>query len=162
MDKILIKNAIKLGNIYYIDNQYKLESKEDIENIIKGRLKILDFEEFKLDKTDIMNINKMQFLENKIVKLEFEYTNLNFIETQYISNICYIVDIDGFEFKPIHDHDIIQAIAKHLDKTLWDLSEDMRKTFIPKLKTRITIFYMLPNEETDYFLEINNCGIEQI
>lgn len=162
MDKILIKNAIKLGNIYYIDNQHKLESKEDIENIIKGRLKILNFEEFKLDKTDIMNINKMQFLENKIVKLELEYTNLNFIEAQFISNICYIVDIDGFKFKPIHDQDIIQAIAKHLDKTLWELSEDMSKTFIPKLKMKITIFYMLPNEETDYFLEAKDCEIEEL
>ena len=98
MDKILIKNAIKMEDIYYVDNNHKLESKKDIEYIIKGRLKILNFVEFKLEKTEITNIKKMQFSENKIAKLELEYTNLNFIEAEYIEDICYIVDIDGYKF----------------------------------------------------------------
>ena len=155
MNKVLIKNAILNENLYYIDNR-------DEDNHIKGRFKILNFEQFTIEKKDFDNNCKEKYAGNKIARLDLEYTNLLFTEADFVTSIFNIADMDGFIFNEIHDQDLIQAIANHLNKPVWDILDARNKTFIPKIKMEFSIFYLLPDEDTDYYVETGNCEIEEI
>lgn len=155
MNKVLIKNAILNENLYFIDNR-------DEDYHIKGRFKILNFEQFTIDKQDFDNNCKAKFAGNKIARLDLEYTNLLFSEANFVTSIFNIADMDGFIFKEIHDQDLIQAIANHLNKPIWDILDSRNKTFIPKIKIEFSIFYLLPDEDTEYYVETGKCEIQEI
>lgn len=155
MNKVLIKNAIVNENVYSIDNK-------NVDYPIKGRFKILNFEQFKIDKQDFKDMSKAKLAENKIGKLDLEYTNLLFSEIRFITDIFNILDSDDYRFREIHDDDVIQAIANHFNESVWYVLDDRNKTFIPKIKMKISIFYLLPDEDTEYYLQVDNCEFEEI
>ena len=70
--------------------------------------------------------------------------------------------MDGYKFNEIDDQDVIQAISNHLNESIWYVLDDRNKTFIPKIKMKISIFYLLPDEETEYYLGAGECEIEEI
>lgn len=155
MNKVLIKNAILSENVFKIDNR-------DEDYPVKGRFKIINFEQFKIEQSDFKDISKSKLAENKIGRLDIEYTNLTFSEASFITNIFQISDLDGYKFNEIDDQDVIQAISNHLNESIWYVLDDRNKTFIPKIKMKISIFYLLPDEETEYYVEIRDCEIEEI
>ena len=159
MNKVLIKNAINQENMYMIDNHYELDYDESVSSV-KGRIKLLNFEKFKLEPSKIQKKIDTEFLDNLIGKLELEYINLNQYENfDTIVDNFYLVDLDGFRFQTIRDVDVIIAIFENEHK---DWLEHQIGKFIPKIKKRITLFFLLPNEETDYFFELEDGTIEEI
>lgn len=160
MNKILIKNAILQESLFMIDNNYTADFNQQVDSV-KGRLKITSFEKFRLKKEKVTEkqISDENY-DNMIGKLELEYTNLNTYENfDTITWAFYLSDLDGFRYKIISDIDVICAIAENLDKE-WDIYEI--GNFIPKIKKKITLFYLLPDEETDYYFELNEGYIAEI
>lgn len=159
MNKILIKNAILQENIYMINNHYTSDFSPAVYSI-KGRLKIINFVKFKLNKEKISKKISEEHFDNMIGKLELEYTNLNTYENyESITDSFYLSDLDEFRYKTINNMDVKIAISEYLNED-WD-SYNIGY-FIPKIKTRVTLLYLLPDEETDYFFELNEGTIEEI
>lgn len=159
MKKVLIKNAINQECVYMLDNHYTADFNEMVDSV-KGRIKLLNFEKFKLEQAKTEKKIDDEFINNLIGKLELEYTNLNQYENfDTILDKFYLVDLDGFRFQTIRDIDVIVAIYENENK---DWMEYKIGNFIPKIKKRLTIFFLLPDEETDYFLELEDGTIEEI
>ena len=159
MKKVLIKNAIHQESVYMLDNHYTADFNEMVDSV-KGRIKLLNFEKFKLEQAKTEKKIDDEFINNLIGKLELEYTNLNQYENfDTILDKFYLVDLDGFRFQTIRDIDVIVAIYENENK---DWMEYKIGNFIPKIKKRLTIFFLLPDEETDYFLELEDGTIEEI
>lgn len=156
MDRIPIKEAIRNGKIYIFENKNKKDE------LFRGKIKILNFDEFKLSEKDINNDNLIEFVRNKIGHLCIEYTNLNFNEKDFVTHNFVLSNANCARFNEIEDRDGLDSISIHLDKSSWDVLADRNKTFIPKIKTRIEIFYLLPDEDNNWFLEIKNCEVEEI
>ena len=93
--------------------------------------------------------------------MDLEYTNLNTYENfDTITSEFYLSDLDNFRFKTIGDIDILIAISESREE---DYDEKYKiDNFIPKIKKKITLFYLLPDEETDYYFELDEGDIVEI
>lgn len=156
MNKILLKKAIDNGSIYRFDNE------EEPKYSFKGRIKILSFNEFKLSEKEINKNAAFQCIGKKIGCLVVEYTNLNFEEKKFITDKFVLYNEECEMFCEIEKQEIMQCIASCLERNIWGVLDDRNKTFIPKIKTKIEIFYLLPDKMNNYYLEIKNCKIEEI
>lgn len=159
MKKILIKNAIIQENLYMLDNHYTADYDQMVDSI-KGRIKFLNFNKFTLDKEKVTEEIGSEFFDNTIGKLEIEYTNLNTYENfDTILDSFYLSDLDGFRFKNIGDVSVLKAIDEHfgIDKFGWSVGN-----LIPKIKKKIELYYLLPDEDTDYYFELDEGEIEEI
>lgn len=157
MKKILIKNAILQDSIFMIDN--KCSPNDD--DSIKGRMKILKFEKFKLDRDKVETEIDEEYFDNLIGKLDLEYINLNSCESSYfIIWKFYLRDLDDFRFKTIDDSDILDAIKESREDIYYEMNSFDK--FIPKIKKKITLFYLLPDEETDYYFELDEGEITEV
>ena len=159
MNKILIKKAILQENIYMINNHNTSDFNPAVYSV-KGRLKIINFVKFKLNKEKTSKKISEEHFDNMIGKLELEYTNLNTYENYgSITDSFYLSDLDEFRYKTINNMDVKIAISEYLNEA-WD-SYNI-SYFIPKIKTGVTLLYLLPDEETDYFFELNEGTIEEV
>ena len=160
MNKVLIKNAITQESLFMIDNNYTLDYDQSVCSV-KGRLKILGFEKFKLDKNKVERKISEENFNNLIGKLDLEYTNLNTYENyDSITDEFYLVDLDNFKFKSIGDIDILIAITESREEDYFEKYKF--NSFIPKIKKKFTLFYLLPDEETHYYFELKDGKIEEI
>ena len=142
-----------------INNHYTSDFSPAVYSI-KGRLKIINFVKFKLNKEKISKKISEEHFDNMIGKLELEYTNLNTYENyESITDSFYLSDLDEFRYKTINNMDVKIAISEYLNED-WD-SYNIGY-FIPKIKTRVILLYLLPDEETYYFFELNEGTIEEI
>ena len=158
MEKIQIKEAIEQEKIYIIDNNYK--GKEDKLKYfsIKGRIKFISFEKFKLERKDIEDTLDAKYLNNIIGKLEVEYTNMNYVSNSDITNKFYLADEKDNNYETIGTYEATKAIANHLNKDILDIHG---YEFIPKIQNRVDIFYLIPNEEMEYYFKLKNGEIEE-
>ena len=160
MNKVLIKNAILQESLYMIDNHYTADFNQQVDSV-KGRLKITGFEKFKLNKSKVERKIGEENFDNLIGKLDLEFTNLNTYENfDTITSEFYLSDLDNFRFKTIGDIDVLIAIAESREEDYY--SDYEIDNFIPKIKKKITLFYLLPDEETDYFFELDDGTIDEI
>ena len=160
MKKILIKNAILQESLFMINNNYTADFNQEVDSV-KGRLRITGFEKFKLYRENVERRISEENFDNLIGKLDLEYTNLNTYENfDTITSEFYLSDLDNFRFKTIRDIDILIAISESREE---DYDEKYKiDNFIPKIKKKITLFYLLPDEETDYYFELDEGDIVEI
>ena len=156
MNKILINNAIKNQTQFSINNQ----------EYINGRLKFIGITKKSLSNYKLESDYPKEFLDNPIINLIIEFTNLNHNEIsthEFTKSI--LIDLDDFEFKPIainngfrtleQDNEIFKIFAINKD----DFSNNR---VYPKIKKHICLFFLVPNEDTDYYFGMNNSTIEEI
>lgn len=154
MNKILIKNAILQENIYLINNNYEEESEF---HAIKGRIKFLSFRKFKLENKNNSKEIREEFFDNIIGELEIEYTNLNtYANSDTILESFYLTDLDDFSFDTITDPGVIFKINEQVGRD-WYVGD-----FIPKIKKKTYIYFLIPDEETDYYFGVEDGRIEEI
>lgn len=162
MNKILIKSAIKNESVFYINNNLKKFDNNEYYSV-NGRIKFIGYRKIKLSEYKLEKNYKHELLENPIVEITFEYVNLNHTENDKIifSNNCNLVDLDNFEFSVIDNHWIdTEEIYKCLNLDDNDLCT--YGTLIPKLRYKIKLFFLVPDEDTDYYFKIVNGTIEEI
>lgn len=158
MNKILINSAINNDIQYRVTNNYNSEINKKSESI-KGRIKLKKFKKIQLPSN--LEIDK-EYLDNKIGVLEIEYVNLNTFEnfSHSIDNF-YIKDLDDFRFEAIGNANIFYPICDYLNI---DVEKYFHRTdnLAPKIKYTMQIFFLLPDEETDYYLFLENGEFEEI
>ena len=159
MDKIQIKKAIEQEKIYMIDNNYTGKEDKIKYYSIKGRIKFISFEKFKLERNDIEDTIDEKYLNNIIGKLKVEYTNMNYVSNSDITNKFYLTDEKNNNYESIGTYDATKAIANHLNKDILDIHG---YEFIPKIKNRVDIFYLIPDEELEYYFKLKNGKIEEL
>lgn len=160
MKKILIKNAILQESLFMINNNYTADFNQEVDSV-KGRLRITGFEKFKLNREKVERRIGEENFDNLIGKLDLEYTNLNTYENfDTITSEFYLSDLDNFRFKTIRDIDILIAISESREEDYYEKYKI--DNFIPKIKKKITLFYLLPDEETDYYFELDEGDIVEI
>ena len=111
---------------------------------------------YKLDKEKIDEELSEEFYNNMIGELEFEYTNLNtYANSDWIlDNFC-ISDLDNFKFGKV-DQGARIKICDLLNRN-WEIGD-----FIPKIKKKVIMYFLLPDEDTDYYFELEDATIEEI
>ena len=153
MKRISLKNAINQGIIFMLNNNMHEESRC---TSVKGRIKFLNFVKYKLDKEKIDEELSEEFYNNMIGELEFEYTNLNtYANSDWIlDNFC-ISDLDNFKFGKV-DQGARIKICDLLNRN-WEIGD-----LIPKIKIKVIMYFLLPDEDTDYYFELEDATIEEI
>ena len=156
MNKILINNALKNQTQFSINNQ------EDI----NGRLKFISIVKKSLSNYKLDSDYPKEFLDNPIIDLIIEFTNLNHNEiSTYEFKKSTLIDLDNFEFKPIaidngfstneQDNEIFKIFSINKE----NFSNDR---VYPKIKKQIHLFFLVPNEDTEYYFGMQNSIIEEI
>lgn len=153
MKRISLKNAINQGSIFMLNNNEEEESRC---TSVKGRIKFLNFIKYKLDSEKIDGELSEEFYSNMIGELEFEYTNLNtYANSDWILDNFYISDLDNFKFGKVEQGARIK-ICDSLNRD-WEIGD-----FIPKIKKKAIMYFLLPDEDTDYYFELEDGTIEEI
>ncbi len=164
MNKILIKPAIQNETIFYVNNTFKKFSfSDETYDTINGRIKFINQKKIELSKLKLEGTYRYELLENPIIMLQFEYVHLNHFECEqdiFIDN-CKLVDLDGFEYSVldeelIKNEEIINAL--NIDKNTINKYNKLK----PKIKQIVTLFFLIPDEENEYYLKINKGSIEEI
>lgn len=156
MNKILINNALKNQTQFSINNQ---ES-------INGRLKFISIAKKSLSNYRLESNYPKEFLDNPIIDLIIEFTNLNHTEISTLEfKKSILIDLDNFEFEPIainngfstseQDNEIFQIFSINKE----NFSNDR---VYPKIKKQIHLFFLVPDEDTEYYFGIKNSVIEEI
>ena len=159
MDTFLLKDAIKNEKVYMLDNHYNGPEKNLKYLSVKGKIKILNFEKFKLDRNDAEENIDEKYFNNVIAKLEVEYTNLNYIENADITRDFYLLDENNNEYETIGTVDEMIAIANHLNKDVLDIHG---YRFIPKISNIIELFYVIPNDSREYSFKLKKGEIQEL
>lgn len=155
MNKILISKAI------INQTQFLIKSKD-----INGRIKFLKFEKKYLSSYNLKNNYSNEFIENPLVDLLIEFVNLNHEEiNEYNFNESKLVDIDNFKFEPIAINNGFRTSEQ--DDEIFNIFSINKENFsngriYPKIKKQIHLFFLLPDEETDYYFELEDGTIEEI
>lgn len=166
MNKILLNKAIKDNIIYKIDNNDKTFS-EPYYNSINGRIKFLEVKKINLSNFKLKGNYPSELLQNPIICLRMEYMNLNHSENSIdiFENNCNLVDIDGYSFKVYSTKAFHFTCCEEEIYKIFDLPNNSyygQTDFIPKIKQNMELFFVVPDEETDYYFEIINGKIEEI
>lgn len=166
MNKILLSKAIKNETIFMIDNNNKTFSQPHYYSI-NGRIRFLELKKIKLTDYELKGNYPSELLENPLVCLKLEYINLNQSENSIdvFENNCKLMDLDGYSFKVFSTKGYkFIGVEKEIYK-IFNLSENSyygQTTFIPKIKQTIELFFVVPDEDTDYYFEIVNGKMEEI
>ncbi len=147
MERILLEDAINNNKRYYISNKENLRNSQLYYFLIDGNIRILKQDKRKLKINEENKELPDEYFENSILEVEIEYTNLNYFDNDieiFIHNNCYLVDLEGYHF----DIDNIK-------------NDNGLGYFIPKIKQRIKLIFLVPDEDTKYLLEISNTIIKE-
>lgn len=159
MDNFLLKDAMENEKIYMLDNHYKGVEKNLTYFSVKGKIKIMNFEKFKLERNDAEDNIDEKYFDNVIAKLEVEYTNLNYIDNADITRNFYLLDENNNEYETIGTVDEMIAIANHLNKDVLDIHG---YRFIPKIPNIIELFYLIPNDNRKYYFKLKKGKIQEL
>lgn len=166
MDKILISKAIKDNTLFFVNNDKRIENGfSSYDNSINGRIKILNFSKYKLTEYNITNQLPYNYVQNILVKLDIEYINLN--KTGNDLNIfkrgCDLMDLDGFRFDVISTNGFgLESVDEIYEKLGFEDDYYGETKLIPKVKNKLSLFFLVPDEETDYYFYIVDSNIEEI
>ena len=166
MNKVLLSKAIKEESIFMIDNKSRTFS-EPYYYSINGRIKFIEFKKLKINDYELKGTYKKELLDNPIVCLSLEYINLNQSENSIdiFENNCKIVDLDGYEFKIYSTKGYNFICNEEEIYKIFELPENTyygENTLIPKIKHRIDLFFIVPDEDSEYYFKIQNGTIEEI
>lgn len=165
MNKVLLNKAIKDESIFIIDNSNKTFS-QPYYYVINGRIKFLKLKKIKLNEFSLEGSYPEELLNNPIVCLSIEYINLHQNEKSIdiFENNCKLVDLDGYEYKVYSTKWYNFTCNEDEIYKIFDLPKIIfRETeLIPKIKNRIDLFFLVPDEDTDYYFLINSGSIEEL
>ncbi len=157
MNKILINKAI------INQTQFMIKNNEEI----NGRLKFLKIDKKYLNNYKLKNNYSNEFLENPLVDLLVEFVNLNHEESSIYSfrDESRLVDIDNFKFEPVAINNGFTTTEQ--DNEIFDIFSINIQNFsnsriYPKIKKQMHLFFLVPDEETDYYFELDEGTIEEI
>ena len=157
MNKILINSAINNDIQYKVTNN--ADSCNEKSNSVKGRISLKSFKKIQLPiNTEV----DKEYIDNNIGVLEIEYVNLNTFENfSHVLEKFFLKDLDDFRFEAIGNAYTYHPICNYLniDTTKYFFSIS---SLTPKIKYNTYIFYLLPDEETDYYLFLENGEFEEI
>lgn len=139
MDRVLIKSAIKNGNIYYIDKKSK-RFEQSYYFLIKGLIKFIDFRKIKPIRSKANENMPEEYFNNILIELDIQYKNLSKFDTDvkiFLHNNCHLIDSDEYYFDTIE--------MKTNDKISY---------FIPKVWQSETFTFLVPDEDTEYYFQI--------
>lgn len=156
---IKIKESIKKQLIYKIDNNYDINDVDGMSESIKGKLKILDFGY--TEKSEINKIEKLPraYYNNRIAYLLLQYTNYctSEVSVSALEKNIYLIDEEGFKFATITDFYLLDS-----DYCQSILGEEYKSygRFTPKIPKETILFFLLPDDESEYDLLIKDTDIE--
>lgn len=162
MNKILIKSAIKNDSVFKIK---RISSNSDYN--VDGRISFLKLEKIKLSDYNLEQDYSEEIKNNPIVRVSISYINLSQEEANIsiLENTCKLMDLDDFSYKvfsvkgygfPIGTQEEVYKIF-NINSDYYGYTE-----FIPKIKYVLDLFFLVPEEETDYYFSIENGIVEEI
>jgi len=119
------------------------------------KFKIINIQEVDKSKLPLEKLDDKIFLEQgKIILLTLEVINLSksTLENGLFYKEIIIQDEDGYSFV----HSINEVFCE------CEFTSDSFFRLLPKIKTRIMLFYLLPDEESNYFISIKNSKWTEI
>lgn len=169
MKRILLSKAIKDESIYMINNNSKIFS-QPYYNSINGRVRFVNLKKINLSDYNLKGDYQRELLQNPLVCIEIEYINLNQTENSIdiFENNCNLIDLDGYSFKVFSTKGYNFRGGFNESKEIYrifnlpDNSYYGQTDLIPKIKQTLELFFIVPDEETDYYFEIVNGIIEEI
>lgn len=166
MNKVLLSKAIKDETTFLIGNYYKTFSQPYYYSI-NGRIRFIKLKKAKIKDYDLKGLYPRELIDNPIVCLSLEYINLNKSENsiEIFENNCKLVDLDEYEFKVystnrcnfIDNEEEIYRIFGLLENTHYG-----ENTLVPKIKHKINLFFIVPDEDSEYYFKIKNGSIEEV
>lgn len=143
MNTISIEKAIKEEKTYFIHNKFDTRFTQFYYFLINGNIRFISLNKRKLQMNDETKYFPIEYFENTLIELEIEYVNLNHFDTDisiFKNNDCYLVDANGYHF------DIDSVV-----------NDNGINYFIPKVKQKVKLKFLVPNEETEYIFNINRA-----
>ena len=135
-----------------IKNQNWLElfiPKNILDNECSFKFQIASIKEINKSELPLEKLNDKIFLEQgKIIMFTLEVINLSksTLQNGLFYKEIIIQDEDGYSFV----HSINEVFCES------EFTSDSFFRLLPKIKTRIMLFYLLPDEESNYFISIKN------
>ena len=123
--------------------------KNILDNECLFKFKIVSIQEIDKTKLSLEKLNDKIFLEQgKIIILTLEVVNLSksTLQNGLFYKEIIIQDEDGYSF----EHSINEVFCDS------EFTADPFFRLLPKIRTRIMLFYLLPDEESSYFISIKN------
>ena len=167
MSKILLSKAIKDSTLFMIDNTEKVNRKNlDPEyNLLYGRIRFLSLNKYRLSDYKFSEELPYVYMNNILIKLNVEYMNLNKTTNriQVFDHGTDLEDLDGYKFEVISVNGFDSPITSEMYEKL-KFKERYYNAYeiFPKMKDIFTLFYLVPDEETDYYFNIYDSKIEEI
>lgn len=152
--KIPIEHAIDSGAWFHCRSGY-----DGHYDNYSFRIRVLSFE--KVNMTDIDNPKQITLdIEGGVLwVIKLQIINLNKEEVRIIDGLIRIVDENDYDFPNVSDAHLC-FFSKYADssglKKLWG------KGYIPKIKYTGSLLYLLPDEETEYFLSVPGGNIKEV
>ena len=166
MDKIFLSKAIKDDTIFFVNNQKRIENGfNHYDNSINGRIKILNFSKYKLSEYNMESQLPYNYTQNILVKLDIEFINLNKTgnDIEIFKRGCDLMDLDGFRFDIISTNGFgLEAVDEIYEKLGFEDDYYGETKLVPKVKNKLSLFFLVPDEETDYYFYIVDSTIEEI
>lgn len=161
MEKVSLDNAVKNGNMYRI-------KRDDVheDEIINGRIKFTNFTIYNLKDFDI-DKSKVSYLyqDNNLVRLEYEYVNLckHQVRFEVLENKLMLEDLDGFTFPICNlDCDIPYESRMNFYQAINGIEKQLFSYFLPKIKIKSEVFFLVPEDEMEYYITIQDGEIEEL
>lgn len=148
MEKIKLNEAIKNEKVYRIDNKDDTSFTQNNYFLINGIIRFISQKKRKLQIDEDTKYLPIEYFENTIIEIEIEYINLNHFDTDiniFKNNDCYLIDEDGYHF----DIDSVE-------------NNNGINYFIPKVKQRVKLNFLVPNEEIEYELKIKKANFKEV
>ena len=146
MNEINLNDAIKNGKIYRIDNKNDNSFDQVYYYLINGLIRFCNMKKFKLEHNEETRFYTHEYFENTIVELNFEYMNLNKFNYDisiFTNNESYLVDEEGYHFNS------------------FELKSNEFEYFVPKIWQKMTLYFLVPDEDTDYSFEISHGNYKE-
>lgn len=148
MNKIQLNYAMKNEKVYQIYNKNDTSFTQMHYFLINGIIRFISLKKRKLQIDEDTKYLPIEYFENTFIELEIEYVNLNRFDTDiniFKNNDCYLIDSEGYHFD--------------LDSVV---NNNGINYFIPKVKQRIKLNFLVPNEDTEYQFKINKTKFEEM
>jgi len=152
--KISINEAIESGEYYTF-------YKERYSKVYNYKLKIISFE--KISQENLSNIEDLEYVGDGILwimKVEVENIDKTPLDPYYVGEYLRIIDQEGFSFQRYNESELCHHSEYAEESGLirftgWSDVPDMN----PKIKEKGAIAFLLPDEESIYYLAIEDGKI---
>lgn len=152
MERISINEAISSGEWLQYDND-----KDNLNGDFTMKLKLLSIREVQLEEIgDIDRVDKSIPLRNgRLLILSMELINFSKVQQYSYEPFFALIDQDNFEFNTLDDGYLVHYSELAKRYTLY-------LQLMPKLKYKVDFLFMVPVEDTQYFIGARFGTIKRI